>query len=247
MKKNLWPLLGMGGALLVWYGASVLLDAPLILPSPWSVAHRLGEMAPEALLGDVISSLGKVGAVLGLVVLGGVPVGVVLGLHPGLFAAVRPVLVALQATPVVSWLALVVFSFGMGWRGPVLISVLSFLPGALFTTVQGVRTLDGQLLEMASLYRVPRKRVFRDILLGSLRPFVGAVVDATAGGAWKAVLVTEYLCGDAGLGVRIAWARQTVDVEGVYALSVLAVILGIFTEQMVRRIMDRGWGSWQLS
>ena len=72
-------------------------------------------------------------------------------------------------------------------------------------------------------------------------------MDATAGGAWKAVLVTEYRCGDTGLGVRMAWARQTVDVEGVYALSVLAVILGIATEQAVRRIMDRGWGSWQLS
>ena len=247
MTTRFGALLGIAGALLLWHGVGTFLDAPLVLPLPGAVAHRLIHMPIAPLLGDTLSSLGKVAAVLALVVLGGVPAGVVLGLRPGLLAAVRPVLVALQAMPVVSWLALVVFSLGIGWRGPVLISALAFLPGAIFTTVQVVRTLDEGLLEMAALYKIPRKRVYRDILIGSLRPFVGAVVDATAGGAWKAVLVTEYLCGDTGLGVRMAWARQTVDVEGVYALSVLAVILGIATEQAVRRIMDRGWGSWQLS
>ena len=245
MRSALKILLGLGGALGVWHLWALGLDAPLVLPFPSDVGARLGQMPLGPLLGDVLSSLGKVGAVLGLVVLGGVPAGIVLGLSPRLFSVLRPVLVALQAIPVVSWLALVVFSFGIGWRGPVLISVLAFLPSALFTTVQGVHTLDSQLLEMATLYDVPRLKIFRHIILGSLRPFVGAVVDATAGGAWKAVLVTEYLCGDRGLGVRMAWARQSVDVEGVYVFSVLAVVFGIVTERAVRRIMDRRWGSWR--
>ncbi len=38
-------------------------------------------------------------------------------------------------------------------------------------------------------------------------------MDTVSGGAWKAVLVAEYLCGGDGLGVRIAWARQMADVE----------------------------------
>ena len=44
-----------------------------------------------------------------------------------------------------------------------------------------------------------------------------------------------------GLGVRIAWARQMADVEGVYALSLVAVLLGLLGEWGVRTAI-RGAG-----
>ena len=105
MTTRFGALLGIAGALLLWHGVGTLLDAPLVLPLPGAVAHRLIHMPIAPLLGDTLSSLGKVAAVLALVVLGGVPAGVVLGLRPGLLAAVRPVLVALQAMP-----------WSLGWR-----------------------------------------------------------------------------------------------------------------------------------
>ena len=235
------PLLGLLGAIALWGIAAFFVDTPIILPGPAETLARLAIMADAALFSSVVSSMGKVLAVLCIVVCLGVGLGMALGLSPALHEAFRPLLLAAQAMPVISWLALVVFAFGIGWRGPVFIASLAFLPSAVFTTVAGVRHFERDLVEMADLYGVRGVRRWRDLYLGSLAPFMKAVVDTVSGGAWKAVLVAEYLCGGDGLGVRIAWARQMADVEGVYALSLVAVLLGLLGEWGVRTAI-RGAG-----
>ena len=77
-------------------------------------------------------------------------------------------------------------------------------------------------------------RVLTRIVLPSLRPFLRAALDVAAPGAWKAVLVTEYLCGDAGWGVRLSWARQTVDTPSLYAVTLAAVLGGWGFERLLR-------------
>jgi len=237
-------LLGLSGATLCWWAAALLIDSPFVLPGPAATLARLGTMTDFALLRAVLSSVGKVATVLLFVVCLGVGIGVLLGLRPRLYAVFRPVFLSAQAIPVVSWLAFIVFAFGIGWRGPVFIAVLAFLPQAVFTTVAGVEHLERDLVEMADLYGVSGPIRWRDLYLGALVPFVRTVVDTVSGGAWKAVLVAEYLCGDEGLGVRIAWARQTVDVEGVYALSLIAVVLGLCGERCVRWMVRKAGRRW---
>jgi len=57
--------------------------------------------------------------------------------------------------------------------------------------------------------------------------------------------MAEFLCGNSGLGVLISWARQYVDVPRVYALTILAVALGIASERILRvftKRMRERWG-----
>ena len=143
-------------------------------------------------------------------------------------------------------LGFAVFSLGIGWRAPVLISVLVFLPTALFVTVSGVRGLEREILEMAEVYGIRGWKRWRYLYAGALAPCVRAVIETVAGGAWKTVLVTEYLCGSDGVGVRIAWARQTADIEAAYALSLLAVLLGLGCEFLLRRSAEAMGRRWRL-
>ncbi len=228
-------LLGGGAVLLGWEIVARVLRVPLILPSLLETGSRLLEYLQTPLFWFALArSAGEVGLVLLLVLFLGLPLGVLFGVRPGVFAFCRPLLGIVQAVPVISWLGVVIFSLGIGWRGPVFISTLSLLPMAILTTASGVRSLDGTLLEMARVYRVPRIRRMRWIYGGALLPFGEAVMEVALGNAWKVVLVTEYLCGDAGLGVLLAWARQGVDTPGIYALSGVAVFLGIFSERLFR-------------
>lgn len=167
-----------------------------------------------------------------------IPVGLLLGFAIGLSSRIydflRPLVLIIQAVPVISWLTLVVFMWGISWQGPLFIGFLSLLPLAALTTAAGVQDLNQNLLEMARLYKVPFLKIFRYIYLGSLRPFIKAIIDISIGNAWKVIIVAEYLVGDNGLGVQIAWARQFVDVPRVYALTLITVAAGLLSERVIK-------------
>ena len=236
--------------LLIFFGSwlilSMMLSQSLILPTPMETFSALVEILRDSTTySAMLSTIAKGFMILGLIIAVGLPVGFVMGLSDKIYELLRPTVMIIQSVPVISWLALVIFMWGIGWKGPVLIGFLSLLPISIFTIVEGVRSIDRDLLEMVKVYRVPKIKVFKYVYIGSLIPFIKAVVDVSVGNVWKTVLVTEFLCGDKGLGVMISWARQYVDVPRVYAITLMAVGLGIGTERIAKKLMSlttRRWG-----
>lgn len=246
MRALLRALAGAALVVALWHVAAAAVGKSVILPRPGetlTLACRL--LTSREMLTAAAQTAWKVLLALSLAIAIGLPLGGILGLWLGAQQVLRPAIMVVQAVPVVSWLSLVIFSWGIGWRGPVFIAVVALLPMTVLTTASGVRHFDTELLEMARLYRVPRLRVARDIYAGSLLPFLGAVLEVGAGQAWKATLVAEYLSGGSGLGVKILMARMSIDSARVWAISLIAVALGLATEALVRAAARRLGGSWQ--
>ncbi len=195
----------------------------------------------------IFSTVWKSLLVLLAVIAVGIPIGFVMGINESIYEIFRPAVTVIQAVPVISWLALVVFVWGIGWKGPVVISFLSLLPISIFTTATGVRSTDKNLIEMAKLYKVPKTKVVRVIYFGSLVPFIFSTVEVIIGDVWKVVVVAEYLCGSSGIGVLISWARQYVDVPRIYALTIITVALGITAERVTKIAFRKILSKWQIS
>lgn len=181
--------------------------------------------------------------VLLMVVAIGTPIGFLMGINENVYQIFRPAVTVIQAVPVISWLALVIFMWGIGWKGPVVIGFLSLLPISIFTTAVGIRSTDRTLIEMAKVYRVPKAKILKTVYLGSLVPFIFSTIEVIIGDVWKVIVVAEYLCGSNGIGVLISWARQYVDVPRIYALTIITIALGITSERIVkiafRKILER--------
>lgn len=245
MIKLKRTLLGAILFLIIWQLLAVYLDANTIIPGLGKIFGELTVLiGKKTFLQAVVSTISKVMAALLLTLLIGLPLGLLLGINDKLFDMFRPIIMVIQAVPVISWLTLVIFAWGIGFKGPIFITFLSLFPIALLTTVSGVRNLDKNLLEMAALYRVPRWQVIKDIYLGSLLPFIIAILDVTLGQAWKVILVSEYLCGNSGLGVLILAARYEVNPPKVWALTFLAVLLGLLTERLVKFLLGKVAKQW---
>ncbi|WP_372236606.1 ABC transporter permease [Thermosipho melanesiensis] len=162
-----------------------------------------------------------------------------MGICKKCFELLRPTFTIIQSVPIISWLALVMFVWGIGLTGPIIISTLSLIPNVTFSVAQGVRNTDKKLLEMAKTYNVPKGKIIKDIYFGSIIPFLLSALEVISGNLWKVVIVSEYLAGKEGIGVQISWARQYVDTPKVYALTIIAVILGISTERLIKIITKR--------
>ncbi|WP_257617327.1 ABC transporter permease [Thermosipho melanesiensis] len=165
--------------------------------------------------------------------------GFIMGICKKCFELLRPTFTIIQSVPIISWLALVMFVWGIGLTGPIIISTLSLIPNVTFSVAQGVRNTDKKLLEMAKTYNVPKGKIIKDIYFGSIIPFLLSALEVISGNLWKVVIVSEYLAGKEGIGVQISWARQYVDTPKVYALTIIAVILGISTERLIKIITKR--------
>lgn len=245
MRSWLRALSGIAVFILAWEASARILNKGLILPEPGVVFRALGGLVLQSYTLEVAAQTAwKVLLALALVLALGICAGLLLGLVKSLNDMARPIIMVIQAVPVISWLSLVIFTWGISWEGPVFIAFLSLLPTAILTTIAGVQNLDRKLLEMARVYRVPRSRIIREIYLGSLLPFIIAVIDVTLGQAWKIILVAEFLCGDSGLGVQISWARQVFNVPAVYAYTLLAVILGMATERFIKHYLGKVSKRW---
>jgi len=250
MHNSLNPVFRFVGGIIfiiiLWQAAAMMVNKSIV-PLPREVLHIFaqGLVSPDMLLAGG-QTLVKVLLALALSIMIGIPLGVCLGLSDTLYEICRPIIMLVQAMPVVSWLSLVIFAWGVGWKGPVFICTMSLLPISILTTVSGVRSLDKNLLEMAHLYKAPNQKIFKEIYLGSLMPFIASILDVSIGQAWKVILVTEYLCGGKGLGEEILMARMNIDFPGVWGITLIAVTLGIAMERIVKISLAKVSQRWKL-
>ncbi len=247
MKGLFKGLIGILIFIAIWQVLAMMINKSII-PAPAETIRLLMEfLFSSHILLAAWETAWKVFLALLLVMLIGMPAGLFLGLSDTFYDMFRPIIMLIQSVPVISWLSLVIFAWGIGWKGPVFIAFLSLLPISILTTVSGVRNLDKNLLEMARLYQVPGNRILKDIYLGSLLPFIAAILDVSIGQAWKVILVAEYLSGGSGLGVEILRMRMNIDFPGVWALTLIAVLLGIVTERLIKLGLRRLSNQWTIA
>ncbi|NMB54106.1 MAG: ABC transporter permease subunit [Leptolinea sp.] len=247
MKKSLHSLTGIALLIVIWTIIDFIINKGIIVPDPIeTIGVLITNLFSKEILIAILQTTWKVLLALWLSILVGWCFGLIIGQSASLYLVARPFLMTIQAVPVVSWLSFVIFFWGFGWKGPVFIAFLSLLPVSIFTTLSGLRNLDQRLIEMARVYRVPRSRVLKDIYLGSLFPFMISILEVSIGQAWKVILVAEYLCGDSGLGAKILDARMAINTTQVWALSIIAILLGVISEYLIRFELEKVAFKWTI-
>ncbi|HPE69453.1 MAG TPA: ABC transporter permease [Thermotogota bacterium] len=250
--KNIWTLGGIALFFGTWWLLARFIASPLILPGPWQVLQVLFEMARTGtVFWELLRTFSKGILGLGIALALGLPFGLLMGSSPKMEELFRPLTMVIRSMPVVSWLSTVLVIWGIGFRAPVFIVVVSLLPVIIFNVSQGVATVDTRLMEMARVYRVSRWEIFRQVYLGSIFPFLLSAVKVSLGTMWKVAIVAEYLAGNTGIGIQLSWSKFYLDTPAVFAYTLLALVAGLGFEYafefLFRKWKVRGVESWQHS
>lgn len=225
----LWSGWGALASLLLFcalweYGARIY--GPLVLPGPVATFQQLGEMfrvglaAPELVISARRSLTG-----LGMALLAGSVLGLVAGRSLTAAMVSRPLVTLLLGMPPIAWLVLAMLWFGMGDATPVFTVFVACFPVSFAGAMQGARTLDNQLKDVARAYRLPWHMVLGDVYLPHVLSYLFPSWITALGISWKVVVMAELLTTVDGVGAALAVSRAQLDTAT--SLGWIVAVLGL--------------------
>src|SRR5262249_38941255 len=177
------------------------------------------------------------GSLLGLAV--AIAVGFRFGLAAGWYRrlsyALEPLLAALNATPQVAFLPLIVIWVGTGLGARVLIIFLLALLPLAINAHAAVRTTDPRLVKMAASFGAGDARVFRSIVVPGSIPFLLAGLRLAIGRGMIGVVVGEIYGSAAGIGAMISQAGARFQTDRVFVGVLTIVAIGVLLVEIVQR------------
>jgi ABC-type nitrate/sulfonate/bicarbonate transport system permease component len=214
---------------------------PIFISSPTLVAAAAfrmffvtGEIWPDLAWSGLGYVLG-----LGLAIAVGIPLGLAAGWYRRFSYAVEPFLSALNATPQVAFLPLIVVWVGTGLGARVLIIfLLAVLPIAI-NAHAAVRTTDPRLIKVALSFSAGDWRLFRTIILPSSIPFLLAGLRLAIGRGMIGVVVGEIYGSALGVGAMINQAGSRFQTDKVFVGVLTIVAAGVILVEIVQRIERR--------
>lgn len=230
MKSLPLSLIVFVGILVAWEAAVQLWDIPeWRLPAPSVIAVTLIQDWP--VLGPAFASTLYVTlAGLVLAVCGGVGLGLLVSRSRAVEAALSPVAVILQVTPLVAIAPLLILYIGPHATLYVAAFLVAFFP-MLAGTLSGLRAVDPALRDLFTLYRAsPAQRLWR-LEAPSALPFIMAGLRTAGGLALIGAVVAEFVAGtvgdQAGLAYRIVEASYRLNLPRLFAALVLIAVTGV--------------------
>lgn len=233
---------GLIGAfwLMVWWLMAQAVGLPLLLPGPVDTALALWkQMQGLAFWKSTGLTLLRVGAGYLTAVVLGVLMAVICHFSPLMDALFSPVRSVIKATPVSSFIILVLLWIQKG-RVPAFISFLMVLP-IIWTQVQaGLENVDAQLLEMGKMYRLSSVQRARYIFFPSVLPHFAAACTTGLGFAWKSGIAAEVIALPLfSVGKNLYDAKIYLESAEFFAWTLTVILLSMALEALLRRLMAR--------
>lgn len=226
LRVNLTGLVLPLAILVLWEAsASFRWIDPVFLPAPQKVAAAFWKMlTAQNLVQDFLASI----TIVGQAFLYGSAAAILLGIAAGLSRRVEaffgPTFDTIRHIPGIAWLPLIVLWLGIGAPAKVLVIAKSVFFPVFLNTLQGIRNVDRNHIELARALTLTRWQLVRRVVLPSALPSILVSLRYAAGLAWALVVVAEGLSGLEGLGFLIFRAQGLLLTD---QLMVCMVVIGL--------------------
>ncbi len=203
-------------------------------------------IASGQLLRDRQASLGRVLIGSGLAVATGVPFGILMGSNRIVSEFFTPLLRFSVSLAGIAWIPLA--TLWLGYGQPVCIFIIwnSVFFAIVYSTMLGVRSIDGDLRRAALSLGASRFRLYSEVLLPGAMPAIVAGLRMGLGFAWRALLAAEIIAANSGLGYSIFMAQRYYDTAEIVMIIIVIGTIWLVVDRAFlcpfeRRTVQR-WG-----
>lgn len=196
---------------------------------------------------DLVPSLERFAAGLAVATVAGVALGLLLGLWTPARRATAPTVDFLRSIPAPALISIMILLLGFGNTMKVAaIGMASFFP-ILLNTIDGVRGVEPQQLEMARAYKLSRWHRIVRIILPAATPQIFAGLRVALAVALLVMAFSEMFASTNGLGFFILFAQETYRIpdmwSGIVMLGLVGYAVNLAFLLVERRALrwHRGW------
>ncbi len=231
----LWEF--MGGPVSAYNPIPILRVNPMFMSSPsyiWKAAVAL--FSTGEIWNDLyVSSVEFMGGYL-LSIAVAIPLGVLIGWNKKASAIFDPFVNAMNATPRVALLPLVIIWLGIGMLSKVGIIFLGAVVPIIVNARDGVKTTPSSLLNAARSFGATEWQVFKSVVMPATLPFILSGLRIALGRALVGVMVGELYAATAGIGFMITVAGATFQTDKVFVGVLIFAISGMLGMELLSRI-----------
>jgi NitT/TauT family transport system permease protein len=241
-EKKILGTISVALFLLLWelVGNTFQLINPMFMSAPslvWKAAAQL--FGSGEIWNDLrVSGTELLGGYL-LAVFFAIPFGIMTGWYKKMSAIFDPFINAMNATPRVALLPLVIIWLGIGILSKVGIIFLGAVFPMLINTRDGVKTTPQNLLNAARSFGASEWMVFKTVVLPSTVPFILTGLRLGVGRGIVGVMVGELYAATAGIGFMITVAGATFQTDKVFVGVLIFAIAGMTLVELLSKVEKR--------
>jgi NitT/TauT family transport system permease protein len=173
---------------------------------------------------------------LALAIAVGLPLGILLGRSATLNALFDPFVTALNATPRLVFLPLLMLWLGIGLWSKVAVVFSGALFPLLINTHEGVRNADKLLINVVRSFGAKGWDIARLVVIPNSLPFIVVGLRLAIGRAILGVVVAEFFGAQDGLGVVMVRAASSFNVDVVFAGLIVFAALSLVMTGLVKLV-----------
>ena len=165
-----------------------------------------------------------------------IPLGIAIGWYKRVSYLFDPFINAMNATPRVALLPLVIIWLGIGVLSKVGIIFLGAVFPIIINTRDGVKTTPSNLLTAARSFGASEWVLFKSVVMPSTLPFILTGLRSALGRALVGVLVGELYAATAGIGFMITVAGATFQTDKVFVGVLIFAVTGLVGTELIGKI-----------
>jgi ABC-type nitrate/sulfonate/bicarbonate transport system permease component len=218
----------------VWYVATDSSQSFYVPPLRRILSAFADTWTPARLRSDVLPSLLRLAAGYLLAVLLGVGIGVLIGSYRRVRATAEPVLEFFRAIPPPVLVPVIMLFAGIGNGMKVIVIVSGCVWPILLNTVEGVRAVDGVLIDTARSYRISGLTRLRRLVLPSAGPQIATGMRQALSIAIILMVISEMFAASNGLGFAIVQFQRSFAIPEMWSGIILLGLIGFVLSELFR-------------
>ncbi len=228
------------GWLAVWHLLALLVDNEILLAAPLETGREILALSCK---GGFYLTVGRSLLRIALGFLAGCASAFLLAVcsrrKSFMEEILSPVMTLMKAVPVASFAVLLLIWWGSSFLA-VAVCFMVVLPNLYLNILEGLKSTDVRMLEMARVFRLPLRNRFFYIYRPALKPFLYSGLKLSLGMCWKSGVAAEVIgTPDFSIGERLYLSKVYLDTAGIFAWTAVVILMSVLFEKAVMWLLER--------